>query len=181
MTVTAEGSTLTLKGVNGYQRFFKVAIEEWVADDSVEHGHYEVIDTTIDCTPEDGVITSEGGMVMITIGCEGFGTYDQVLKDLRLPTGDNFAYLNQNALQMPVIGGEYTQYTVCLRKALVGYPGGIGINNPVESITNHVFFVIDAEKDAFEAALTSLGLTIEEVPATTEDAPATTDDPEDTL
>lgn len=162
MKFSVESNKLVIEGVNGYQRFFYVAIEEWSQDTNdcckVDSGAYEVLSSTDSAEYEEQEdktlkLTSEDGHIEIVRGNEGQGTYEQIIKDLRLPTGDNFAYLNANALQMPAIGGKYTQFTVRLNKELEGYPGGIGINNPVSSITTHVFFVIDSVVEDFEAAI----------------------------
>lgn len=121
-----DDTTLEVEGGNGYQRFHYVALEAWMEDDTIEGGAYE----TVQNYTED-----------VEIGCEGYGTYAQVLKDLRLPTGDNFTWNSLNASEMPILGGEYTQITVRLCKDLVNFPGGIGVHNPQKSITNHVFFI----------------------------------------
>ena len=144
---------LTITGINGYQRLYRVAVEEWEASASYE-GKWTVIDS-VEGTTEvvSGVKTSDNGTITVTVGNEGKGTYDQILADIRIPSADNFAYMNANAPEMPIIGGKYNQYTIYLRKELKGYPGGIGINNPVESITTHVFFVESGAVSAFEEAL----------------------------
>lgn len=165
-TVKKDGDNLVLTCVNGYQRLHFVALEKWVEDTTlVEGGHFSLKE-------------ADGGKVYteeVESGCEGFGTYEQILKDLRLPTGDNLSYKNANETEMPVLGGKYFQVTVHMCKDLFNYPGGIGVQNPVASVTKHVFFLNGEEgAQAFLADLEEItGVTHSEIP---EDAEATTNE-----
>lgn len=148
---------LTVTAINGYQRFHHVALEEWVdAPTTIEGGDWTV---KTDFTAN------------VVMGAEGKGTYEQVLKDLRLPTGDHMSFLNRGALQMPVLDGEYVQVTVHMCKLLAGYPGGIGVGNPTKSVTTHVFYINGKDlADDFIAKLkTVIGddIEVETVPAET--------------
>lgn len=158
--VTAASNQLTLEGMNGYQRFHQVTVEKWVENANLmDGGSFEVVK---DCTAD------------VEMGCEGYGTYEQVLHDLRLPTGDNLSYMNANAMQMPVLGGEYTQVTVRMCADLENYPGGIGVHNPTKSITNHVLFVNGDASELISDLESVLGVTAEDVPAEeSTDSPST--------
>lgn len=138
------GTTLTIKGTNGYQRLFKVALEKWADSDYVTLFNNDLDD--------DGKIVSNK-VTSIKVGCEGYGTYEQVLKDLRLPTSENLGYTSVNRYDMPVAGATYYQYTVKLTKDLTNYPGGVGINNPTQSVTYHNFFVNANVQSDFETKL----------------------------
>ena len=151
---TVEDSKLAIKGINGFQVFHKIAIQEYIPatnGNTYVEGYWKNL---AEINREDAdKLTDSTNKIVVTEGNERIGTYSQILADLRLPTGDNMAYMNANASQMPIVNGKYTQFTIYLCKELKGYPGGIGVNNPVESITTHVFFVEANALSAFETAL----------------------------
>lgn len=74
----------------------------------------------------------------------GFGTYDYMIHNLRLPTNANWRFTSPAASEMPVPGGEYTQfsfeYTVPRRL------GGLSVAGQKNfSTTIHTFFVLGEE------------------------------------
>ena len=84
--------------------------------------------------------TSSGGYLFAYQGVNGFGTYEQILKDLRLPTMENFRWTSLNASEMPVPGNLYTQYTIH-QISCRGVLGGSAVGEVTHSKTTHVFFV----------------------------------------
>ena len=73
--------------------------------------------------------------------CEnGFGTYEQLTKDIRLFTEANTGLAPVHADEWPIMGKKYNQYTITCttegRKLGTGAVGAI-----VTSVTNHVFFI----------------------------------------
>lgn len=105
--------------------------------------------------------------VTLDNGNEAFGDFAHIVKDLRLPTAANLRW--QGIAQGDVFGdepnddkplptGKYTQYTIqYTSKRGVGQQtvmGGVG-----ESITVHVFYVESGAVEAFDAALTAVGVT----------------------
>ncbi len=91
----------------------------------------------------------------------GVGTYQQILRDLRLPTMENLAYgsLTQQMQEMPVPGNKYVQYTLHY-VACRGILGGSAVGEVTHSKTTHVFFVpadccecANGLDTAFQAAL----------------------------
>lgn len=81
-----------------------------------------------------------GGWLVSYYGVNGFGTYEQLLKDLRLPTIENLHYKSLNDYEMPIPGGKYTQYTIHMI-ACRGILGGSAVGEVTHSKTTHVFFV----------------------------------------
>lgn len=87
----------------------------------------------------------------------GFGTYDYMIHNLRLPTHANIRFASPAEGEMPVKGGKYTQfsfeYTVPRRL------GGLSVaGQKTESTTIHTFFVLDGLDFVGKT-----GLTIQEV------------------
>lgn len=73
----------------------------------------------------------------------GFGTYDYMIHNLRLPTYANIRFASPAEAEMPVKGGKYTQfsfeYTVPRRL------GGLSVaGQKTESTTIHTFFVLES-------------------------------------
>lgn len=110
--------------------------------------------------PEDKSITGgvwtkiEEGTI---VPCEnGFGTHDQIMKDLRLPTAENTSWTSINAEEQPVEGALYDQYVIEY-EVNRGNMGGAAVGQQVTSKTNHVFFVNQAIVSEFEEALDAIG------------------------
>lgn len=81
-----------------------------------------------------------GGWLLAHQGVNGFGTYEQLLKDLRLPTIENFRWTSPIASEMPVPGNKYDQYTIH-QISCRGVLGGSAVGEVTHSKTTHVFFV----------------------------------------
>lgn len=82
----------------------------------------------------------EDGNMRAVMCVNGTGTYEQVLKDLRLPTLENFRWLSPNAKEMPMAGANYVQYTIHMVSCR-GILGGSAVGEVTHSKTTHVFFV----------------------------------------
>ena len=83
----------------------------------------------------------------------GFGTYDYMIHNLRLPTNANWRFTSPAASEMPMVGGKYTQfsfeYTVPRRL------GGVSVAGQKNySTTIHTFFVLNDLADTFKACFT---------------------------
>ena len=111
--------------------FTDVAVEKYGAENySLSGGSWDAVNDLEN--PED---------VISVVSCvNGFGTFEQVLKDLRLPTLDNTNWTSANMEEMPVPGAEYNQYTVVYRKE-VGVQGAAHIGDVVVAETVHSFYV----------------------------------------
>lgn len=83
----------------------------------------------------------------------GFGTYDYIIHNLRLPTNANWRFNSPAEVEMPIKNGKYTQfsfeYTVPRRL------GGVSVAGQKNySTTLHTFFVLDDLADKFKACFT---------------------------
>jgi len=97
-----------------------------------------------------------------TSGVTGFGDDDWMLRSIVVPTRENTRYYGLSKDERPVLGGNYSQYT--LRYAIENqYDAGVfGGSN---SITTHVFYVISGQVSAFETAISDAGLTLLTAPS----------------
>lgn len=141
INIEKEGTdVILLTAADEYIIFTYVAIEKY----EVLANGYETY------TP---VIQSEVGSATspIVIGTHGFGTYNYLIRNFRLPYNTTFGLA---ADEVPVAGGEYTQYTLHY-KANRGILGTDAVGDDVDSITTHVFYVIKAHSADFEAKLTT--------------------------
>ena len=82
------------------------------------------------------------------------GSAEWMIENLRLPTVPNRRYAPLYADETPIRGEEYTQF-VFKYVARHNVPGGLsGVDQCVDSITSHVFYVREGEVDkAFKAAI----------------------------
>ena len=180
LKVTADDSTLTFEGVNGYQQI-KLAYLQMYDPEAVK----------IDCCSNDGDFVNmlAGAPLMYTInngtvtvkervadgtdegralrdnevgiepGIEAFGDYNWLIHNLRLPTGANTSYFHSvNAQEMPVVGNTYVQYIVRLLTNRDGIGQG-AVGQRVTSVTTHVFWVPSTQAAAFDTALNVLDIT----------------------
>lgn len=140
LKVEVAGSGIKFTGDN-YALFTMAKIEEFVQDSTVPS--------------VNGGIWKEVAKGEITKCVNGFGTYDQILKDLRLPTMESRRWEAVNKEELPVPGTLYNQYTLdyCVERGILGTDA---VGDMVKSLTHHVFFVPQALATAFEAELAEL-------------------------
>lgn len=107
---------------NEYMRITKAVLEQ-----ENEKGGWDVIADL----KESGVYT----------GAEGFGTFENLEKDYRLPTAANLRWKRPQADEMPRPGVLYDQITIhyTVHRGHVGGMGAVG--QQVTSETTHVFWV----------------------------------------
>ena len=153
LKATKEGTKLVLTAQDPYQIFSKVELQYF--DPSIGT-------TTGCCTPRGEYAPVENygvtNVTTITPGNEGFGTFEWIMRNLRLPTAEQTRW---NALYQddrPIVGATYTQYTLeyCENRGILG---GDAVGEETKSVTTHVFFVNQTVKSQFEAALTAAGIT----------------------
>ena len=119
-----EGTQLVLKCTNPYQTITKAV----VAARDAESGEFV----------ESQILSVKGGH--ITPNEEGFGDYDHIMKDLRLPTSANLRWKRTMEDEMPVAGASYDQFILVYRvdRGVMGL-GAVGAVTTSE--TTHVFWV----------------------------------------
>lgn len=99
-------------------------------------------------------VAGMGGWLTAYDGVNGFGTYEQLLKDLRLPTMENLRWMSPTASEMPIPGNKYVQYTFH-QISCRGVLGGSAVGEVTHSKTTHVFFVptCGCSEDTIDAAM----------------------------
>lgn len=131
---TEDKLKLALTAVNEFQRFHTVKLERFV-------------DTGKPFTPEWEELTGTGLIDVKKEGCEGFGTYGQILRNIKLPTHENTTAFAPKQNEMPIPGAHYNQYTI--HYAVDRGPLGLNaVGDTVKSVTTSVFYVNTALLDA---------------------------------
>jgi hypothetical protein len=146
LKITNEGNAITFTGDN-YTLFTEAKVEHFVEEPkNIMGGTWE------DAGLGDPVI----------VKCEnGFGTYMQVTKDLRLPTMEARAFAALNSEEMPIEGALYNQLTI-IYCADRGVQGLQAIGEPVKSQTTHSFYVNSAVWSDLITKLGEAGIEIAE-------------------
>lgn len=153
LNVSVEGAVMTLSGATEYQRFRNVEVRT-----------FAVTDDYAELVAELG---EEGKIELVNRGKNAFGTYSQIVKDLRLPTATNYQWTHIRQVETPIVGAVYNQYIIeyCAPSTNEGL-GAVGAR--LESNTTHVFWVKrdSAEEEGqlcqdFESMFEGLGLRIE--------------------
>lgn len=152
LNVEASGNMLTLTGATEYQRFRNVEVRT-----------FAVTDDYAELVAELG----EDSIELVERGKNAFGTYSQIVKDLRLPTAANYQWTHVRQVETPIIGAVYNQYIIEYCAPSIN-DGLHAVGQRMESHTTHVFWVKNDEDliSEWEAALETVG-TIEDVDAST--------------
>ena len=142
-TASASGAVVTFTARTNDQRFNSILLQKIGA----------VPLNTL--TPE---ITQVAKGVVTVPGRTGFGDDAWMLKSVILPTYQNTRHFGTLKDERPVLGGNYSQYT--LRYKVRAGEDGVWMADD-KSVTTHVFWVAANQVAAFEAALeTTLGAQI---------------------
>lgn len=155
-TVSADAEVVTITAVDEYQRFTRMDIEYFDPDEreiacTCAEGAFVVIASATEAGAE-----GHDSKNILTQGKEGFGTYQHIIKDLRIPTLDVRRWEAPLQDEVPIINGHYTQYTIYYRVDR-GLMGGAAVGQQVTSQTTHVFYVHDSVASAFETELAKIG------------------------
>ena len=143
LDVTAdENGVLTIKGTHEHQRLNKIAI--LVEDPASKLGEEKVV------AEYELNRKSHAAVTGVKVGVNGFGTYSQLIKDLRLPTAAHNSWLSVQKDEMPIVGAVYTQYIINYYAPSTANPSFTAVGNRSMSETTHVFWVNTsaAAKDA---------------------------------
>jgi hypothetical protein len=97
-----------------------------------------------------------------TTGKPGFGDDVWMTSNIVIPTYANTRFYGISKDERPVIGGNYTQYTIRYQVANSDSDGIVGGGT---SITTHVFYVLSSLVTSFEAAIIATGKNIDTIGA----------------
>ena len=152
LNVEADGNVLTLIGSTEYQRFRNIEVRTFAVTDD----YAELVGELVRI--KDGKVASDMPVYEELRGKNSFGTYSQIVKDLRLPTATNYQWTHIRQVETPIVGAVYNQYIIeyCAPSTNEGL-GAVGAR--LESHTTHVFWVKnDPELIAeWEEALEAIG------------------------
>lgn len=156
INVSVSGSKLILEGATEYQRFRKIEISTFDAYDDYADKVAEL----------DPTKTAATDIKLDERGKNSFGTYSQIIKDLRLPTAANYQWTHIRQVETPIVGAIYNQYIVEY-EAPATNDGLHAVGQRMTSHTVHVFWVKNDSDliSAWEAALGTVG-TVVDVDAT---------------
>ena len=144
INLTNDGAgKLTLEGANEFQRFKDVSIKMFKAD--AEHA-------------ESVAELGDANIALKERGANSFGTYSQIVKDLRLPTAANYQWTHVRQAETPIVGAIYNQYIIDYCAPATNEPLAV-VGGKMDSHTTHVFWV---KNDAalikeWETALKTIG------------------------
>lgn len=169
INVSVTGSKLVLEGATEYQRFRKIEISTFDAYDDYAEKVAEL----------DPTKTSATDIKLDERGKNSFGTYSQIIKDLRLPTAANYQWTHIRQVETPIVGAIYNQYIVEY-EAPATNDGLHAVGQRMTSHTTHVFWVKNDSTliTTWEAALATIG-TVVDVDA--ESSSSVSEDEEDEL
>lgn len=145
LDVTAKDGVLVISGTHEHQRLQKIQV-------LVDAGYGEevaVVNYELEHEASDAVREIEKGV-------NGFGTYSQLLKDLRLPTAVHNHWLSVQKDEMPIVGALYTQYIINYYAPSMANPSFTAVGNRSMSATTHVFWVKNDLVEAWEEVLANL-------------------------
>lgn len=133
--VDVADTKLTFTSKADFLRFSKIEIHTFSETDEYAEVAAEIDGTTIN-------ITKRGKMP--------FGTYSQIVKDLRLPTVENTNWLHLRKAETPIVGAIYDQYIIEYCAPANNRPlSAVGCETT--SQTTHVFWVKHDVATEFEA------------------------------
>lgn len=152
--IANDGATITLKGTHEYQRFKMAAVS---VDDLIDE---IIVDFFEDGEVAEGEKSENEVFSLVKRGINGFGTYHQLVKDLRLPTVHHNKWLQIKEDEKPVLGAKYNQYIVTYCAPSMANPGFTVIGQHNMSVTTHVFWVNQAVDEAFAKLFEDAGITV---------------------
>ena len=148
--VTNDGAgKLTLEGATEYQRFRKVTL-------NIFEANADYADLVTELNPNE--VVASDAIALVTKGKNAFGTYSQIVKDLRLPTAANYQWLATRKVEIPIVGAVYNQYIIEYHAPANSHPLSV-VGGRLDSYTTHVFWVKNDTElvTAWEKALKTLG------------------------
>ena len=148
--VTNNGAgILTLEGATEYQRFRKVTL-------NIFEANADYADLVTELNPNE--VVASDAIALVTKGKNAFGTYSQIVKDLRLPTAANYQWLATRKVEIPIVGAVYNQYIIEYHAPANSHPLSV-VGGRLDSHTTHVFWVKNDTElvTAWENALKTLG------------------------
>jgi hypothetical protein len=101
-------------------------------------------------------------IALVKFGKNAFGTYSQIIKDLRLPTAANYQWSAIRQVETPIVGATYNQYIIEYHAPANSHPLSV-VGGRLNSHTTHVFWVKNDTDlvTAWETALKTVGTIVD--------------------
>lgn len=147
------GGKITLTGATEYQRFRKVTLN--ILEETADYD-----DEVATMNPNE--VQADDPIALVKFGKNAFGTYSQIIKDLRLPTAANYQWSAIRQVETPIVGAIYNQYIIEYHAPANSHPLSV-VGGRLNSYTTHVFWVKnDADLvNAWENALWKVGTIVD--------------------
>lgn len=158
-----DAGKITLTGATEYQRFRKVTIN--IFEEAADYDE-EV------ATMNPNKVQATDPIALVKFGKNAFGTYSQIIKDLRLPTAANYQWSAIRQVETPIVGATYNQYIIEYHAPANSHPLSV-VGGRLNSHTTHVFWVKNDTDlvTAWETALKKVGTIVDsDTGAVTEDS-----------
>lgn len=139
--VSNSGAVITLTAKENEQRFSSVLLYK------VEYDTNNTISQMKESVVATGTVTTAGKV--------GFGDDAYMAKSIVLPTAENVRVFGESKGERPILGGNYSQYTL---HYTVEKDHDMGIVSGAVSSTSHVFYVKSDLVTGFENALSAVGI-----------------------
>lgn len=145
------GTNLVITGEHEHQRFQRGA---FLTDDGL-------IPVVADFY-EDGKSSTASSFTLNERGTNGFGTYYQITKDLRLPTAQHTKAYRILDDETPIVGAKYTQFIITYCAPSMANPAFTVLGQKENSETTHIFWVKSDLVSTFLGYFTTLGVTVKQ-------------------
>mgnify|MGYP003522026045 CR=1 FL=1 len=144
---------ITLTGATEYQRFRKVTLN--IFEETADYDD-EV------ATMNPNKVQAADPIALVKFGKNAFGTYSQIIKDLRLPTAANYQWSAIRQVETPIVGAIYNQYIIEYHAPANSHPLSV-VGGRLNSYTTHVFWVKNDSDlvSAWETALKKVGTIVD--------------------
>jgi len=143
--IILSGTTLTVELTNPYAFIVRSTLE-WYNPElcGMCSGNYEDI-------PAFQALTA------ITQNVQPFATGEWIQENLRFPSYPNLRYAALYADEYPIMGQLYTQYSFAYDVERPGYYGISGVNDKMQAVTRHVFYILNTLVPQWESLLAAAG------------------------
>ena len=144
---------ITLTGATEYQRFRKVTLN--IFEETADYD-----DEVATMNPNE--VQAADPIALVKSGKNAFGTYSQIIKDLRLPTAANYQWSAIRQVETPIVGAIYNQYIIEYHAPANSHPLSV-VGGRLNSYTTHVFWVKNDTDlvSAWETALKKVGTIVD--------------------
>lgn len=154
--VSSSDTKVIIDATDEHQLFTKCDLEWYNPDGGFQFccnsaGAYELVAKALPA--DDPEYDSLNTLVQ---GKQGFGTYNWLLHNFRLPTAANTRWSRIIQDETPILGAKYNEYIIeyCTNRGILGSDA---VGDLVRSKTQHVFYVKQEVSSQFESGLEAIG------------------------